>query len=244
MIRSVLPAVALLATLSACNGEAGSSAPAASEALPTVAAPQGAKWSETVVKTDRGGYLMGNPAAPVKLVEYASITCSHCRDFKAQAFPELKAMVDSGRLSFELRNFLLNPYDIPITLLTRCGDPATYFPLTEQFYDGQTEILTAAQQVPPAQVEAAIKQPEATRYAALAQAMNILPFFQQRGISADQARACLTDQAKVKELVALTELGAQQDQVQGTPSFTLNGAKYEFQGWPAMKTRLMEAGVR
>ena len=39
-------------------------------------------WSRTVVATPEGGYAMGNPRAKVTLVEYASLACSHCRDFE------------------------------------------------------------------------------------------------------------------------------------------------------------------
>lgn len=236
------PALALVA-LTGCNGETGT-APVAGEALPTVAAPQGAKWTDTVAKTAAGGFLMGNPDAPMKLVEYGSLTCPACADFSEKAMPEVRQLIDSGRLSLEFRNFLLNPYDVPISLLTRCGDASAFFPLTEQFYAEQATVLQALQSVPEASIQAAINSPENVRYAAIADAAGLLPFFQQRGISADQARACLTDPARAKELLDLTETGATKDEVQGTPSFTLNGAKVEYQGWPDLKTKLMEAGLR
>ena len=60
-------------------------------------APPGTDWTETVAVTPEGGYVMGNPDAPVKFVEYASFTCSHCRDFARDATASLRdTYVKSG----------------------------------------------------------------------------------------------------------------------------------------------------
>ena len=83
-------AAALALALAGCGGGDGnstnlSSATGTSSApLPQIAAPNNGDWTETVTMTDRGGFLMGNPNAPVKLVEYASITCPHCAEFSEQ----------------------------------------------------------------------------------------------------------------------------------------------------------------
>ena len=55
---------------------------AAARPVANVAAPNG-DWTQTVAATERG-FRMGNPNAPVKLVEYASITCPHCAEFSAE----------------------------------------------------------------------------------------------------------------------------------------------------------------
>ena len=69
---------------------------------------------------------MGNPDAPVKLVEYGSLTCPHCADFAAagDASRWSRNYVRSGRVSFEYRNFVLNGIDVAATLLARCAAPA------------------------------------------------------------------------------------------------------------------------
>ena len=67
-----LPLLALAPLmLAACGGEASSDgAAAAGEPLPAIAAPAGTKWADTVTVTPEGGYMIGNPDAPLKLVEY------------------------------------------------------------------------------------------------------------------------------------------------------------------------------
>ena len=131
-------ALALTACGEATEGETGASASGPVEA---VEAPAGQKWSETVSKTDAGGIVMGNPDAPIKLVEYMSITCSHCKDFGEQAFAPLRDnYVESGRVSFEIRNFVRDPLDLSAAILSRCGGEGPFFPLTEQALSYQGTI--------------------------------------------------------------------------------------------------------
>jgi len=239
---SIAPAM-LAVALVACGG--GDSTEKRDTPLEKVAPPAGTAWNETVKVTEEGGYLLGNPDAPIKLMEFGSLTCSHCRDFEQQAFDEIaNDFVASGRVSFEFRNFLLNPYDVPLSILTRCGAPETYFPLTSEFYAAQSEFLTTAQKVDQKQVEAAMQQPEKERFLAIARVMGMIDFFTARGIAAEQAEKCLTDEKQVKTLLAMTEKGSKDYKVEGTPTLFLNGEKYDFQGWPALKTRLQEMGAR
>lgn len=119
-VLSGLALIALSLTLAGCGkkdeGNATSAAPIAA-----VAAPAGTSWSETVAETPEGNFVMGNPAAKLKLVEYGSFTCSHCRDFAHESSEELKAMVDSGKISYEFRVYVRDPIDITTALLARCG---------------------------------------------------------------------------------------------------------------------------
>ena len=72
---------------------------------------------------------MGNPDAPVKLVEYASLTCPHCaRISPTKATAALRdTYVRSGQVSWEFRHFLLNAPDLALSLLARCQPPAAFF---------------------------------------------------------------------------------------------------------------------
>ena len=71
---------------------------------------------------------MGNPNAPVKLVEYGSLTCPHCKQFSDEATAALRdTYVRSGQVSWEFRNFLLGGPDLALSLLSRCQPPAAFF---------------------------------------------------------------------------------------------------------------------
>ena len=88
-------------------------------------APGGARiapavnWTRTVVATPEGGFRMGNPNAKVKLVEYGSLACPHCRHFEQTGYkPLVQTYVRTGRVSYEFRNLLLNAPDLAVSLLT------------------------------------------------------------------------------------------------------------------------------
>ena len=84
----------------------------ASGAMAAKAAPA-RDWSKTVAVTPDGGFRMGNPAAKVKLVEYGSLACPHCRHFEETGYkPLVQNYVRPGQVSYEFRNYLLNTPDI------------------------------------------------------------------------------------------------------------------------------------
>ena len=151
--------------LAAC-GSKEDAAPAGptGEPIAKIAPPAGKSWAETVVITPEGGYRMGNPDAPIKIVEFASLTCSHCAEFAEAASAELRDnFVASGRVSYELRNFVRDAIDITATQLTQCGTPETFFALTDQVFAYQAGIFEKAQSASKEQQQAAFSLPPAQR---------------------------------------------------------------------------------
>ena len=94
-----LPLLALAPLmLAACGGEASSDgAAAAGEPLPAIAAPAGTKWADTVTVTPEGGYMIGNPDAPLKLVEYASHTCGACAGYGQAVLGATRVIATTAR---------------------------------------------------------------------------------------------------------------------------------------------------
>ena len=235
-------ALALSACGEATETETGASSSGAVEA---VEAPAGQKWSETVAKSEAGGIVMGNPDAPIKLVEYMSITCSHCKDFGEQAFAPLRdTYVESGRVSFEIRNFVRDPLDLTAALLSRCGGEAPFFPLTEQALGYQATMFEKAQGMGESTYSGILQSEPKVRFVRLAEQLGLIAFFQQRGISEDQAKACLADTAASEKLMNDTQKGAEEFNIEGTPTFLINGQKVEGTNWAMVETKLKEAGAR
>jgi protein-disulfide isomerase len=231
--------------LAACSDEATSGGEIeSSEALPAVMAPAGSSWTETVTVTPEGGYLLGNPEAPLKLVEFASHTCGHCASFSVTGKQPLKSKyVASGVVSFEQREIFLNPYDIVIAAMAQCGPKERMQPLSDEVWQNLEQVFTGLQGNPAA-VQAASNLPPEQRFAKVAEVTGLIDFFAARGLSADQARACLADTAKIDEMVKKSEAQAKEFDVTGTPTFVLNGAKLEVNTWPALEPVLQRAGAR
>jgi len=239
-------AAPLVLGLAACGQDAAKDGAAATgEAIAKIAAPAGKSWGDVVSVTPEGGYRMGNPDAPIKLVEYGSLTCNHCAEFTEASSAEIRdTFVASGRVSFEFRNFVRDPIDLTAAQLTRCGAPEGFFALTDQAMANQKEMFEKAQGAGEAAYTAAMNQPEAKRGLAIAELAGLLDFFASRGISRDQAAACLADTAKATALATTTSKDAERYQINGTPTFMLNGQKLDGNTWAPIKVALENAGAR
>lgn len=244
---AVVSLAALALGLSACgkSSDATGAPDASSTPIAKVAAPAGQAWAEKVTVTPEGGYLLGNPAAPIKLVEYGALSCSHCADFSEAAFAKLRDdYIASGRVSYELRLFMLNALDLPAAMLATCGTPESVIPLSEQFWGWQAQMFTNLQAAGDARLQAASALPPGQRYAAIANLAGMDKFFAERGISADQGQACLADAAKATALSEATQKASTEKNVTGTPWFFINGSDVGTQTWATLEPMLQNAGAR
>ncbi len=242
--KTLLACCTAAALLSGCNGGGSSDGKSATSSVKAIAAPTGTRWTETTAITPDNGVRMGNPNAPVKLVEYGALTCSHCAAFSAESTDGLKGLVEKGTVSYEFRNFMLSPLDVPAATLARCGGPGPYFPLTEQLFAAQGEWLGKTKTLTPADQEAAGKLAPLQQSAFLAEKLGLIEFVQQRGISADKAKACLANAKEVDGLVKMTDRGIKEFKVEGTPTFVINGITAKNTGtWEALRPKLIDAGA-
>ncbi|MBV1918619.1 MAG: DsbA family protein [Sphingomonadaceae bacterium] len=231
--------------LAACGESGESTAELSGAPIEDIAPPEGQIWSEIIAQTDAGGYRMGNPDAPIKLIEYGSLTCPHCATFAAESGEELRdTFVKSGRVSFEFRNFIMNPLDLTMAMLTRCGTPESFFALKEQTFADQQTIINKWTQAGEAQAQQAASLPAEHRYKAIASLADLPEFFAARGISTDQSGQCLADTASAELLVNNTNEQSQEYEITGTPAFLINGSKIDENGWTGVKTALETAGAR
>ncbi|WP_336957875.1 thioredoxin domain-containing protein [Sphingobium aquiterrae] len=239
-----IAAVSLAFALGACGSkDSGNSSAAPAAPVAGAAAPAGTTWAETVAPSPEGSFMMGNPNAPIKLVEFASYTCSHCRDFSAESAEPLRAMVNSGKVSYELRNFLRDPLDMAVALLARCGGKDPYYPLSEQFFTNQAAMFEKAQ-AQQAAYQAAMAAPADKRFVLLGESMGLIDFAKQRGIAEDQAKQCLADTKAAETLADGVKKATDSYAISGTPTFLINGKVVENSAnWETLKAKLKEAGV-
>ena len=180
-------ALALGLMLAGCGGSGDGNLAdvAANNAAPLtqIAAPNNGNWTEIVSETPEGGYRMGNPDAPVKLVEYASITCPHCGEFAETATdPLTNQYVRSGQVSWEYRPYMLFPSDPGIFMLLRCQGPTPFFTLVHQLYATQSEWGVRLQSLAPEQRQQFEGLSPNDKAAAYYRATGLDQFFRQRGM--------------------------------------------------------------
>jgi protein-disulfide isomerase len=190
---------------------------------PLLAAPAPGKWLSTVTVTDKGAYVLGNPAAPNKVVEYLSYTCGHCAEFEVKEAPAFKAkFVATGKASLEIRNMVLNPVDLTAAMLARCGGKGKFFGnqrhllATQAIWSGNTNKISAA-------TRDKLKAQDYTGFMiGTFDEIGLGPIMQQRGITPKQAKTCLANKAAFDFVIGMTESGSALG-VGGTPAFLVNG---------------------
>jgi protein-disulfide isomerase len=205
--------------------------------------PASGDWSEAVVATNEGGFLMGNPNAQVKLVEFGSMTCPACAAFDETAMPQLiEKYVKDGKVSFEFRNFVRDPYDITAALIARCNGASTFFPLTRAMYADQPQWLGKLQDVAPEQAQAMQAMAPAQQFATIANWAGLQQFAAMRGVPTAKSGQCLANQSEIDRLVQMNSDATSQYDVAGTPSFLINGKlAQDAHGWPALEPLLQKA---
>jgi protein-disulfide isomerase len=245
-IRMAAMALALGAVaLGGCKkDDAAGGAPASGAPVAAVAPPAGKAWADVVSPTPEGGMRMGNPAAPIKLVEYGSLSCPHCAKFAADAMGPLVAKyVSTGKVSYEYRSFVIHPIlDVPLTMLVRCADPSAFFGLVEQLYANQPALVDQAQKG-EAQMQAASALPPGKRFVAISDGLGFTEFFAARGLSTDQAHTCLATTAGAEKVARETQ-AASDAGIDSTPTLLINGSKTSVNTWQQIELLLQAAGAR
>jgi protein-disulfide isomerase len=197
----LLAAAAMLFASAACNGEKGTDSSGPTTKVEAVAPPKGGDWTQIVTATPAGGFQMGNPNAAVKLVEYGSLTCPHCREFDETGVqPLIDKYVKSGRVAYEFRNYVRDPFDLAGALITRCNGTQGFFPLTRAMFKDQPNWVARLQTISPQQQEALTALGPERKFLEIAKAAGFQQWAAMRGLPSAKSTACLTDQAEVNRL--------------------------------------------
>lgn len=243
MKRFLICGTAVLA-LAACNKTGGNTSASASTApIAKVAAPAGTDWTTTVTRTADGGFRMGNPDAKVKLVEYGSLSCSHCADFSRDGMEPLKAnFISTGQVSYEFRSYLLQGPDVMATMLVQCGGPQPFFGMLEQMYANQADWLGKLVGMAPAEQQRLNAMPPVQQFSALAETTGLVDFVEARGVGRDAAAKCLANPQTPDQLLKMRDRANTEFQLQGTPTFIINGETVPETGnWAGLEPKLRAA---
>jgi protein-disulfide isomerase len=168
----------------------------------------GADGSETGLRADN---VLGDPDAPVTVIEYASITCPHCKAFHDQVFGDLRARyIDTGKVRFVFRELPTSPAALAMAgfLLARCAPEDKYFDVLDLLFEKQIPLVQAYQSGGSAARDELVR---------IARAM---------GVSEEQFDVCIRDQAEIDRIQKIGDDGYAQFSVNSTPAFVINGRTY------------------
>jgi protein-disulfide isomerase len=90
----------------------------------------------------QGESIMGDPKAPIKIVEYGSFTCSHCADFDTKTLPRLKSeYIDTGKVQFAFRDYPRDDFDLKEAALAGHLKGDAYFNFVDALMKNQDALL-------------------------------------------------------------------------------------------------------
>ncbi len=174
-----------------------------------ISAPMAAAQDSEVNTSSIVEMQVGNPDAAVTEIEYASYTCPHCARFHESSFKELKKdYIDTGKINFIYREVYFDRFGLWASIVARCGEGAEnrFFGITDMLYEQQSDW--ARQSDPNAIVE------------------RLRRIGKTAGLTDDQLDACLTDADRAQALYALWLERSEEDNIDSTPSFIIDGRKY------------------
>lgn len=159
---------------------------------------------DLAVQGPLGDVALGPADAKVTIIEYASMTCSHCAHFHATTWPELKKRyIDTGKVRFVLREFPLDPLATAGFMLARCDGESKFYPITDLLFDQQKNW-------------AFVDKPlDALR-----------AMMKQAGFSQEKFDACLKDQKLYDAVNSVKNRAMEQFNVDSTPTFFINGQRH------------------
>ncbi len=143
---------------------------------------------------------IGDDDAPVTIIEYASMTCSHCADFHTETYPALKKdYIEKGEVKFIFREFPLDKLSMATSMLARCVDNSISLAFIEILFQNRSKWYS----------DDAISE--------------LKSLSKQAGLSSEDFDQCLNDQELLDQLIIQKENAIEEFQINSTPSFIING---------------------
>lgn len=208
----------------------------------TAAAPT-LDQSRVATQTPSGAYVIGNPAARVKLVEWASYTCSHCAAFAAESAAVLKGqMIRSGSTSLEIHHLVRDPLDVAAGVLARCAGPRGYAGMHAAIFAGQDKWLQQGATFIDGNAGRLQKLPKLAAFRQIADGAGLTAIAKARGLGEPQVAACFASQPGIDRMLAIS--AAAPAEVAGTPTFYVDGKLVPNAGWAQLEPVLRAAGAK
>lgn len=147
---------------------------------------------------------IGKADAPVTIVEYASMTCSHCAHFHNTVFPALKEKyIDTGKVRMVFREFPLDNLAAAASMLARCaGGDATEAMIRVLFKMQDKWAFVRGNPVP-----------------------ELFKIAQQAGFTQEKFDTCLKDNATLDKMISARQKASEEFGVNATPTFFINGKR-------------------
>ncbi len=195
------------------------SAAAFVSALPRFGMAQDASAAPEIVD-----FALGDPNAPVELIEYASFTCPHCATFHLQVLPQLKRdYIETGKVRLVYREVYFDRPGLWAAMVARCAGEMRYF--------GVADIVYRTQQ-------------EWTQGDAATIAGNLRRIGLSVGLTDAELDACMQDAETAQAMIDNYEVNREEYPIEGTPALVIDGTLYGNMTYEDIAARIEDALAR
>lgn len=202
--QAIVAAVVLLA-LAGCSAQSNFTAQTAAVATNSVSPDE---------------HTLGNPKAPITMIEYNAPSCPHCAHFRETMFPQVKSdYINTGKVFYILRVFRIVPADAAVESIAHCLPADRYFSFIDLALRNQ-------------KVWYPIFNGEYDRSA-------LIKLATRAGLSADKADLCIADKDEQTRIDHVTQNATQRYSINAVPVFVINGTVVQATeaDWPKLQTR-------
>jgi protein-disulfide isomerase len=151
------------------------------------------------LKEAKSEMAMGRADAPVTIIEFSSLGCSHCAAFHRETLPQIKKdYIDTGKVRLIFQDFPLGTPALAAAMVARCAGPKKYFGFVEILFRSQAQWSRS-------------KNP-------IEALTNVARF---GGLSGDDVKACLNYQPLLEHIRKGALVGQEDYKINSTPSFVI-----------------------
>jgi len=178
--------------------------PSAPGAAPVAVAAAASSDAKSLLNVQPGDHVMGDPKAPITMIEYASLTCPHCAHFNTTELPQIEdKWIKTGKVKLIYRDFPLDQIATKAAQLAECAGNDKYFAVLDMIFRGQGNWAVAQDPI-----------------AELSKSLRIA------GMGDNEVKACLANDA-VATGVINDYRGGETLGVNSTPTIFVNGEQFK-----------------
>ena len=160
----------------------------------------------SILKIQENDFYIGEPEAPVTIIEYASMSCSHCADFHNETLDDLKSeYIDTGKVKFVFRDFPFNYPALAGSMILSCVPEDVRYDYMNALYKLQKNWV--------------MRDHSKTR-------SELYKIMQSGGMQQDEFDACLSDINLENDILEGVMNAQREFNINRTPSFIVNGIFY------------------
>lgn len=182
-----------------------------------IVSPAQAEGASDVDSSEIADLVLGDPDAPIELIEYASYTCPHCANFHGAVFEPLKKdYIDTGKVRFVYREVYFDKFGLWASMVARCSGEMRYFGVQKMLYDEQKDWIAGGKDT-------------------MEIVENLRKIGKRAGLTDENLDSCLNDGEMAEKLYTKFTKEVEEYKIDATPSLVIDGEKYSNMSYADLK---------